>query len=596
MGADEVVVAGLAEKFAELRPHLDERAWRLYLGSEARSYAQREGCPLAAAVAVVAGAAGASRATVAAGAGALADGEGPLPGRQRRPGAGRRKAEDCDPGLRDALEKLLEPATRGDPVTALTWTTLSLRDLERELAAAGHRCKKDAIARILHGMGYSLQGAAKVLEGSQHPDRNAQFEYINGMIAELMTAGDPVISVDGKKKEQLGGYWRAGSSWRPAGDPVRVRDHSFPDPAAGIITPYGIYDIAANRGFVSVGTSHGTAALAVNAIRLWWQQEGSARYPRARGLLVTCDAGGSNACSSRLWKHELALFAAEAGLEVTVCHFPPGTSKWNKIEHRLFCHVTRTWRGQPLTTAEDAVAGIAATTTWQGLKCTAVLDDADYPKGREVSDERMAYLKDRVLERHAEHGEWNYTVLPAPRPAPGPEPGPAPPGRVAQDVLNHPALTGTDPRELRELAATLEPAFAARREYRLRASRGRPTAYAPRKDAPPTGSRKLDVLDCLIALRIRQHLGLPVQPVAALLGTDASTVSHATSLTGKLIATTGAALPAAAPPPSPPRTPQDLLNHASAAGCPLTIPAGQYMPKHFKPRPSRNRDTPETAN
>ena len=296
MGADGVVVARLAEKFAEFRPHADERAWRLYLGSEARAYAREAGCEIAAAVAVVAAAAGVSRATVAAGAGELAGGEGPLPGRVRRPGAGRPRAQEAQPGLRPALRGLLEAATRGDPVTAVTWTTLSLRDLERELAALGFRCRKDAVARMLHEAGYSLQGMSRVLEGRQHPDRDAQFRHVNGMIAQFTAAGDPVVSVDAKKKELIGPFARPGRSWRPAGDPVKVRDHDFPDEELGKVVPYGVYDIAANRGFVSVGTSCDTAAFAVNALRLWWRAEGSSRYRGARRLLVTCDAAAPRVC------------------------------------------------------------------------------------------------------------------------------------------------------------------------------------------------------------------------------------------------------------------------------------------------------------
>jgi Rhodopirellula transposase DDE domain len=414
MGADGAVVARLAEKFSEFRPHAGERGWRFYLGSEARAYAREAGCGIAAAVGVVAAAAGVSRATVMAGAGELAGGAEPLPaGRVRRPGAGRPKAEESQPGLRAALRGLLEPGTRGDPVVAVTWTTLSLRDLESQMAGLGFRCRKDAVARILHEDGYSLQGMSRTLEGAQHPDRDAQFLHINAMIAEFAAAGDPVVSIDGKKKEQLGPFHRPGLSWRPAGDPVKVRDHDFPDAALGKATPYGIYDIAANTGFVSVGASHDTAAFAVNALRLWWRAEGASRYPGTRRLLVTCDAGGSNSCVIRLWKDELAVLAAETGLEITVAHFPPGTSKWNKIEHRLFCHITRTWRGRPLMTRQDAVAGIAATTTYQGLKCTAVLDDAEYPDGIKTSDKRMKYLEDHVLDRDPFHGEWNYTARPA---------------------------------------------------------------------------------------------------------------------------------------------------------------------------------------
>jgi hypothetical protein len=558
MGADEAVVAGLAGKFAELRPHLDERAWRLYLGSEARAYAQREGCSLAAAVAVVAGAARSSRATVAGGAGALAEGEEPMPGRRRRPGAGRKRAEELDAGLIPALEGLLEPGKRGDPVTAVTWTTLSLRDLEQELAALGHRCGKDAVARVLHGMGYSLQGAAKVLEGSQHPDRDAQFGHVNAMIAEFTAAGDP----------------------------VKVRDHSFPDPEAGFITPYGIYDVAANRGFVSAGTSHGTAAFAVNAIRLWWQREGQARYPGARRLLLTCDAGGANACSSRLWKHELALLAAEAGLEVTVCHFPPGTSKWNKTGHRLFCHVTRAWRGRPLMTAEDAVAGIAATTTFQGLKCTAVLDGAHYPKGREVSDERMRHLEDRVITRHGEHGDWNYAVLPAPRPAPPPPAAPERPGRTPSAMLACPALTGISAQDLADLAKALEVPFGALREQQYYTRRGGRRARAARATAPHA-SLRLDLTDHLIALRLRQHAGLPAALIAHLLGVGPGTVTHATTLAWDLITRQRITLPPAVTPApaTPVLSPADLTAYATANGFTITIPdtpTVQKWPKYAK--------------
>ena len=342
MGGDGAVVARLAEKFSEFRPHADERGWRFYLGSEARAYAREAGCGIAAAAAVVAAAAGVSRATVTAGAGELADGAGPAPGRVRRPGAGRRKAEESQPGLRPALLGLLEATTRGDPVVAVTWTTLSLRELERELGRLGFRCRKDAVARMLREAGYSLRGMSRVLEGRRHPGRDAQFRHVNAVIARFRAAGDPVVSVDAKKKELIGLFHRAGRSWRPRGEPLRVLDHDFPGPKLGKVTPCGVYDVAADRGFVSAGTSHDTAAFAVNALRLWWRAEGGSRYPGARRLLVTCDSGGSNSQTGRLWKDQLAVLAAETGLEVTVAHFPPGTSKWNKIEHRLFCHITRT--------------------------------------------------------------------------------------------------------------------------------------------------------------------------------------------------------------------------------------------------------------
>jgi len=587
MGADGAVVAVLAGKFAEIRQHMDERTWRLYLGSEARAYAGWAGCPAAAAAAVVAGAAGVSRATVAAGAGELAEGAGPMPGRPRRPGAGRPRAEDAQPGLREALGRLLESATRGDPVAAVKWTTLSLRELEREMAGLGFRCRKDAVARMLHEDGYSLQGMSRTAEGRQHPDRDAQFRRVNAAVAGFTAAGDPVVSVDAKKKEQPGPYYRPGRSWRPAGDPVRVRDHDFPDAELGKVTPYGIYDVAANTGFVSVGTSRDTAAFAVSALRLWWLAEGASRYPGARRLLVTCDAGGSNGCTGRLWKDELAGLAAETGLEVTVAHFPPGTSKWNRIEHRLFCHITRSWKARPLMTREDAVAGIAATTTYQGLKCTAVLDGAAYPGNVKVSDQRMRYLEDRVIERGGFHGEWNYAVLPAPRPAPAPEPEPDRPGRVPSAALNHPALTGIPAAGLTALAAALDVPFEARLQQRNYILRGGPRVSAARSGRVH-GNRRLSLTDHLIALGLRRHLRLPGRAIGALLGIDQSTANQAVTLAARLLTDARLTLPSAPPPESTPRTPGELLAHAAANGIPLTIPENRYpMPEHFRTRQAR---------
>jgi hypothetical protein len=573
--------AVLAAKFAVMRQVADERTWRVYLGSEARALG-RGG------IAAVARAAGVSQTMVAAGVAEIEAGEldGVPAGRSRRAGGGRKKAEDAQPGLTGALRDLLEAATRGDPVAEITWCSLSLRDIGRQMAGRGFWCGKDAVARMMRAAGYSLQGMSRTIEGKQHPDRDAQFRRINGMIAAFTAAGDPVVSVDAKKKEQLGPYHRDGRTWRPEGSPVRVRDHDFPDEELGKITPYGVYDIAANRGFVSVGASCDTAAFAVNALGLWWQQEGSLRYPGAARLLVICDAGGSNSYTSRLWKHELAGLAAAAGLAIWVCHFPPGTSKWNKIEHRLFCHITRTWRARPLMTAQDAVAGIAATVTSQGLKCTAVLDDAVYPTGRQVSDARMRYLEDRVLDRGAARGEWNYTVLPVPRPAPGPEPEPQRPGRCSQAVLNHPALTGMDPRDLNALAAALEIPFSAHREQHNYTRRGRRRVNAVRNHDGSNGHRKTDLADHVIALRLREHLNLPAQAVGVLLGVDATTVSHATTLTARLLAGISIPLPPATPPPDTlPRTPAELLDYAAAAGITLTIPDNsQNMPERFRTR------------
>jgi hypothetical protein len=584
--------AVLAAKFAVMRELLDERQWRVYLGTEAGALG-RGG------IAAVARASGASETTVAAGAAEAGDGDALkalAPGRARRPGAGRPRAEDAQPGLRQALGKLVEEATRGDPVSEITWCSLSLRDLERQVAARGFRCGKDAIARMLREGGYSLQAMAKVLEGRQHPGRDAQFRHINAMIGAFRTAGYPVVSVDTKKKEQLGPYHRDGRAWRPQGDPVKVRDHDFPDEERGKIAPYGIYDITANTGFVSVGTSHDTGAFAVNALRLWWQREGSLRYPGARRLLVTADAGGSNGYRCRLWKDELAGLARESGLTISVVHFPPGTSKWNRIEHRLFCHITRTWHGRPLMTADDAVAGIAATVTSQGLKCTAVRDDASYPQGAKVSDDRMRYLRDRVLVRHGPRRDWNYTILPAPRPAPEPEPAPQPAGRVPQEALNHPALTGMQPQDISALAAALKVPFGAHREQSGYSRRGRRRVTAIKNQDGSNGHRRIDLTDHVLAWRLRGHLHLPVTITGALLGVDSTTVSHATTLTATLIAGSGIPLPPAAEPPGTRlRTPDDLRDYAAAAGIHLSIPqTGPKVPKYTRRKRIEPATRPET--
>lgn len=576
MGVGEAAVPVLAGKYEEIRPHMDERTWRLYLGSEARAYAAGQGCGLAAAAAVVAGAAGVSRATVMAGAGELAEGAEPMPGRARRPGAGRPGTEEGQPGLRAALRELLEASTRGDPVVEVTWTTLSLREIGRQMIRLGFRCQKDAIARMLREDGYSLQGMSRVLEGTQHPDRDAQFRHINAMIAQFRAAGDPVVSVDAKKKEQLGPYHRPGRSWRVSGDPVRVRDHDFADPQLGKIIPYGVYDIAANRGFVSVGTSGNTAAFAVNALRLWWQREGSLRYPGTGRLLVACDAGNPNGHACRGWKDQLARLAAETGLAITVCHFPPGTSKWNKIEHRLFCHITRTWRARPLMTAADAVAGIAATTTGQGLKCTAVLDEQHYPTGQEVSGERMKDLEERVLDRLAFHGEWNYTVRPAPAAAPGPAPAPAP----AADLQALAALAGiSDFAAL--LAAVAVPCQAAR-EQRLYLDRG----GARRRTSGPAGPIRLPFDAAVAAAACHHRAGVSYRLLGQILGVDQSTISEAASRISPVLAQHGITRKYQR---ARIRTLDQLRQHATANAtntATITIQARQ---------PTRD-DTPETVN
>ena len=389
-----------------LLPLLDERARRLVLGAVAR--AAGEG-----GTAAVASVAGASWQTVANGAAELASGDSAAPGRVRRPGAGRKKLADSDPGLVPALRALLEESTRGDPCSPLMWTTLSLRDIAAGLAAQGYRCGKNAVARLLAAQGFSLQGNSRTIEGRRHPDRDAQFRYVNERAKEFLAAGDPVISVDTKKKEPVGQYASRGRSWRPRGEPVRVRDHDFPDPGEGVAIPYGIYDVSANAGFVNVGTDHDTPAFAAESIRRWWQAVGSPTYPNASRLLITADGGGSNGYRTRLWKTELAALAAETGLAITVCHLPPGTSKWNKIEHRLFSHISMNWRGRPLTSHDVIVNTIAATTTSTGLSVPAELDTSTYPSGIKIPDKQMQALHDTdVLRRHDWHPEWNYTLKP----------------------------------------------------------------------------------------------------------------------------------------------------------------------------------------
>jgi transposase len=340
MGADADVVGRIGPELGLLLPQLDERSRRLVLGAVAR--AAGEG-----GVTAVARVSGASWQTVADGVAELGSGPVAEPGRVRRRGGGRKKLAESDPELVPALLELVKDSTRGDPQSSLLWTTKSVANLAGELGAQGHRCSPQTLWRLLREQGFSLQANAKTAEGKQHPDRDAQFRYIAAQAGGYLAAGDPVISVDAKKKEQVGEYGNAGREWRPKGDPVAVRDHDFPDEELGKVTPYGIYDVAASAGFVNVGTDHDTAAFAVESIRCWWNTLGRDRYPGARRLLVTADAGGSNGYRIRAWKTGLAELARQTGLEITCCHFPPGTSKWNKIEHRLFSQISRNWRARP---------------------------------------------------------------------------------------------------------------------------------------------------------------------------------------------------------------------------------------------------------
>ena len=393
----------IRQRFQSLSPFLNERMRRLFAASEARAFGYGG-------VSAVAKATGVSRRAIAVGLRELQDSSDPAGSRIRRSGGGRKKTVEKDSQLLQDLEGLIEPVTRGDPQSPLRWTCKSVRRLSEELDRMGHAVSHQLVAELLTELGYSLQANRKTTEGeSQHPDRNAQFEYINDTIKAFQSVSQPVISVDTKKKELVGDFKNAGREWRRKGDPERVRIHDFEIPELGKAAPYGIYDLTHNVGWVNVGVDHDTAAFAVASIRSWWLTMGKATYPQADELLITADAGGSNGCRLRLWKVQLQELADEAGLRITVCHLPPGTSKWNKIEHRLFSFISQNWRGKPLVSHEVIVNLIAATTTQQGLRVHAQLDTSEYPKGIKVSDDQLANIR---LDRHGFHGEWNYTILP----------------------------------------------------------------------------------------------------------------------------------------------------------------------------------------
>ena len=385
--------------FAVMLPHLDERARRIVAGSLARALG-RGG------VAFVARSSGLSRSTVTTAVGEI-DAGVEVTDRVRRPGAGRKRNIDKDPNLLLELDALVYPEMRGDPMSPLRWTCKSTRELSAALQAKGFEISPSLVGELLHAMGFSLQGTSKQKEGRQHADRDAQFHYLNGTATERLAAGEPVISVDTKKKELVGEYANKGQEWQPKGEPVRVDVHDFPDPEMGKAVPYGVYDLANNEGWVSVGDHGDTAAFAVESIRTWWNTMGHVRFPNATRVLITADAGGSNGYRVRLWKTELAKLAAETGLEITVCHYPPGTSKWNRIEHRLFSEITKNWRGRPLTSYRTIVELIAATTTTTGLRVQAAHNDGYYPTGIKISDRELATVP---LTPHDWHGEWNYTI------------------------------------------------------------------------------------------------------------------------------------------------------------------------------------------
>jgi len=400
------LVESVARRFEVLRPHLSELQRRLWLGAEAAELG-------AGGVAVVARAVGVAPDTVRRGRAEAQDLDGASVVRSRRPGGGRKRAEEHDTDLVAALEALIDPVTRGDPMSPLRWTSKSTRSLARTLTGNGHRVSDFVVRRLLRELGYSLQANSKTTEGGQHPDRDAQFGYLNDQAQAHMDAANPVISVDTKKKELVGAYKNVGREWSPAGEPVKVKVHDFIDPDLGKANPYGVYDVGADTGWVAVGTDHDTAQFAVATIARWWTTVGAAAYPGATALLISADGGGSNGSRTRLFKTELAALAARTGLRITVCHLPPGTSKWNKIEHRLFSHISMNWRGRPLTSHDVIVETIAATTTASGLKVHAELDTSVYPTGVRIADEQMKALETNgILIRHAFHGEWNYSLNP----------------------------------------------------------------------------------------------------------------------------------------------------------------------------------------
>jgi len=391
----------LRRKFGAAWPHLDERTRRIMAATEAVSLGFGG-------VSMVSRACGLSRKAIHKGIRELAAGE-PLLGRVRRPGAGRKAITQADPELVQTLEALIDAQTRGDPESVLRWTCKSTRTIARELAQQQHPVSHVKVAQILHYLDYSLQGNRKTEEGADHPDRDAQFRHINRTVKRYLRQAAPVISVDTTKKELIGNYLNAGRQWRASGEPLHVQGHDFPAPEVPRAFPYGIYDIGRNAGFVNVGTDHDTGAFAVASIRGWWRAEGRRLYPDAEKILITADGGGSNGWRLRLWKLELQRFADQAALAVAVCHFPPGTSKWNKVEHRLFSFLSSNWRGEPLRDYETIVKLIAATTTAKGLTVTCRLDRRKYPTGRAVSDGEMQRVN---LQRDTFHGEWNYVIKP----------------------------------------------------------------------------------------------------------------------------------------------------------------------------------------
>ena len=397
--------ARIREKFQALTSRLDEHTRRIWAATEASAMGYGG-------ISLVARATDISRRAILVGLREIKAGNILPEGRVRRPGGGRKSGVHHQPDLPKRLEGLVEPLTRGDPESPLRWTCKSTRRLSQELAKLGYSASSRLVGVLLHALGYSLQGNRKTVEGNQHPDRNAQFEHINARVRAEMRVGQPIISVDTKKKELVGNYANQGKQWLKKGEARQVNGHDFPDPSVPRAHPYGIYEMARNMGFVNVGTDHDTATFAVASIRAWWQAQGRRAYPQANRLLITADAGGSNGSRLRLWKWELQRLADELRLPISVCHFPPGTSKWNKVEHRLFSFISSNWRGEPLADYATVVNLISKTTTTTGLKVFCRLDRRRYPVGRKVSDQEWAQIS---IVRNDFHGDWNYTIRPRPK-------------------------------------------------------------------------------------------------------------------------------------------------------------------------------------
>ena len=407
MMQDTATIERMGSVYHSLALVMDERVRRQWAAAESKAYGWGG-------IRAVSSATGLSPTTIRRGLAELARRDAspdePIPTRLRRPGGGRRRRTATDPDLLPALERLVDPVTRGDPMSPLRWTCKSTTQLARELTDRGHPVSPSTVGRLLKAAGYSLQSNRKTKDGASHPDRNAQFEYINATVRAFQGRGQPVISVDTKKKELVGEFKNGGREWRPKGDPERVLIHDFMDKDLGKAIPYGVYDLTANQGWVSVGIDHDTAHFAAEAIRRWWRKMGSTRYPDAQELLITADGGGSNGSRCRLWKLAVQDLADRLGIAVEVCHFPPGTSKWNKIEHRMFCHITQNWRGRPLVSHEVILNLIAGTSTQGGLTIMAELDTGAYPTGIKVSDDELAAVR---MEPNDFHGNWNYRICPS---------------------------------------------------------------------------------------------------------------------------------------------------------------------------------------